>query len=224
MSDLRLHLRRWINQELIWANSEKRDAFRHGESKLPKKGSSQAQALFEERPKKIATIWLRKVVCRQEWSTRQEREEKALCAKGYIDDGAAHSNVGAERPEESVCVRGRAVSAARLSGDAESAGKAEAGRDGALMRSRPVRKGTRELEMRPKAAQQERSYQELEARARPKKRGAGPRAPNRSKRKGNKDSGGRWCESNVMDDGTQRGGRSRDPRRWSIAEDGTRRN
>ncbi|KAJ6483400.1 hypothetical protein C8R45DRAFT_932012 [Mycena sanguinolenta] len=126
-----------------------------------------------------------KVVCRREWSTRQARKGGTGRLSMWV---------------LSTPKRG------------SSAGKAEAGRDGALTRSRPVRKGTRELEMRPEAAQQERSCRELEARARAKKRGAGPRAPNRSKREGNKDSG---------DEDEERGQR-RAPTIWQKNDDTTK--
>ncbi|KAF8187053.1 hypothetical protein K438DRAFT_1765197 [Mycena galopus ATCC 62051] len=83
-----------------------------------------------------------KVVCRREWATREEREEKALCARRHIEDGAKRLAMWLSRPlgfPEMQRLRE----------------KAEAGRDGALTRSRPVRKGTRGLEMRPEAALQD---------------------------------------------------------------------
>ncbi|KAJ6458491.1 hypothetical protein C8R45DRAFT_942709 [Mycena sanguinolenta] len=79
-----------------------------------------------------------------------------------------------ERLEE-----GKAVSAAGLSERQRSAGKAGAGRGGALMHNQPVRKGTRGLETRPEAAQKERSYRELEARARARREADGPEGPKR---------------------------------------------
>ncbi|KAF8183310.1 hypothetical protein K438DRAFT_1766979 [Mycena galopus ATCC 62051] len=84
---------------------------------------------------------LSKVVWRR-WDWRRREGESAVRREEYREAR------GATRLSMCVRVLGKAASAAGLSGETKSAGKAEAGRGGALIRSRPVRKG---LETRPEA-------------------------------------------------------------------------